>query len=53
MLKSRLQLWKTKGRHAALPENILVYRDGVSEGQYDLVLKHEFPMLRAACAESK
>lgn len=53
MLKSRLNLWKTKGRHAALPENILVYRDGVSEGQYHLVLQHEFPLLRAACAESK
>lgn len=53
MLKSRLNLWKTKGRHATLPENILVYRDGVSEGQYHLVLQHEFPLLRAACAESK
>ncbi|KAK2046757.1 Piwi-domain-containing protein [Colletotrichum somersetense] len=34
MLKSRLRLWRVKGKHQALPENILVYRDGVSEGQY-------------------
>ncbi|GME64841.1 Argonaute/Dicer protein PAZ [Neofusicoccum parvum] len=49
MLTSRLNLWRTKGKHAALPENILVYRDGVSEGQYPLVLSQEIPRLRAAC----
>jgi eukaryotic translation initiation factor 2C len=52
MLKSRLQLWKQKGKHASLPENILVYRDGVSEGQYASVVEHELPLLRKACAES-
>jgi eukaryotic translation initiation factor 2C len=51
MLKSRLGLWKTKGKHAALPENILIYRDGVSEGQYDMVLSQEFPQLRRACEQ--
>lgn len=51
MLKSRLNLWRTKGKHAALPENILVYRDGVSEGQYQIVLDHEIPLLREACRE--
>ncbi|KAF2470803.1 putative RNA interference and gene silencing protein [Lindgomyces ingoldianus] len=49
MLKSRLNLWKTKGKHTALPENILVYRDGVSEGQYNKVLEKELPQLRRAC----
>jgi eukaryotic translation initiation factor 2C len=49
MLKSRLQLWKTKGKHASLPENILIYRDGVSEGQYDMVLAEELPQLRKGC----
>ncbi|KAI0426348.1 ribonuclease H-like domain-containing protein [Xylaria sp. FL1042] len=49
MLKSRLDLWVGRGRHAAYPENILVYRDGVSEGQYKAVLKEELPRLRAAC----
>ncbi|KAF9774432.1 hypothetical protein IL306_007563, partial [Fusarium sp. DS 682] len=51
MLKSRLVLWKTKGKHAALPENILIYRDGVSEGQYDMVLSQELPQLRRACEQ--
>ncbi|XWW92784.1 hypothetical protein V2A60_000711 [Cordyceps javanica] len=51
MLKSRLSLWKTKGKHAALPENILIYRDGVSEGQYDMVVSRELPQLRRACEQ--
>ncbi|KAF5236906.1 hypothetical protein FANTH_11079 [Fusarium anthophilum] len=51
MLKSRLGLWKTKGKHAALPENILIYRDGVSEGQYDMVISQELPQLRRACEQ--
>jgi hypothetical protein len=51
MLKSRLALWKSRGRHAALPENILIYRDGVSEGQYDMVLSVELSQLRQACQE--
>jgi len=49
MLKTRLDLWKTKGRHPSLPANILVYRDGVSEGQYEQVLEKEVPLLRKAC----
>lgn len=51
MLKSRLNLWMTKGNHKNLPENILVYRDGVSEGQYQTVVDVELPLLRAACAD--
>ena len=51
MLKTRLYLWKTKGKHTALPENILIYRDGVSEGQYDMVLSQELPQLRRACEQ--
>lgn len=51
MLKSRLHLWKTQGKHKAFPENLLVYRDGVSEGQYATVLEIELPLLRKACAE--
>ncbi|OQU96381.1 PAZ domain-containing protein [Cladophialophora immunda] len=49
LVKVRLEMWK---RHnTAYPENILVYRDGVSEGQYNLVLDHELPEIRAACTE--
>jgi eukaryotic translation initiation factor 2C len=51
MLKSRLNLWKTKGKHQAFPENILVYRDGVSEGQYDMVLVDELSQMREACKQ--
>lgn len=49
MLESRLKLWKSQGDHAAFPENVLVYRDGVSEGQYAMVLEAELPLLRKAC----
>lgn len=31
MCKSRLELWRKE--NGSLPENILIYRDGVSEGQ--------------------
>lgn len=51
MLKQHLDNWNRLGKHAHLPENIIVYRDGVSEGQYDLVLQHEVPLLRQACRE--
>ncbi|KAL9010648.1 MAG: hypothetical protein Q9173_004437 [Seirophora scorigena] len=51
MLKSRLHLWKTQGKHKTFPDNLLVYRDGVSEGQYSSVLDEELPLLRKACAE--
>lgn len=49
MLKSHLALWRKKNK--TLPENILVYRDGVSEGQYELVLIKEVSGLRDACEE--
>jgi len=51
MLKSRLHLWKTQGKHRVFPENLLVYRDGVSEGQYAIVIETELPLLRKACTE--
>ena len=47
MLNSRLLLWRE--RNKTLPDNILVYRDGVSEGQYNKVLHEELPALRNAC----
>ncbi|KFA80094.1 hypothetical protein S40288_10405, partial [Stachybotrys chartarum IBT 40288] len=52
MLRTRLELWKTKGGHNEYPENILVYRDGVSEGQYQTVLDEELPLLRKACQKA-
>ena len=50
MLQSRLQAWKSRGGNAALPENLLIYRDGVGEGMYDTVLHEEVPLLRKYCA---
>ena len=50
MLKSRLHIWAARNQ-TKYPENILIYRDGVSEGQYDLVLSHELSLLRKACKE--
>lgn len=51
MLKSRLQLWARSNKNT-FPENIIVYRDGVSEGQYDLVIDKELPLLKKACTET-
>jgi len=47
MFESRLDLWRR--RNGRFPENIIVYRDGVSEGQYSLVLENELPEIRKAC----
>jgi hypothetical protein len=50
MLKWRLDLWRARNRNS-LPENILVYRDGVSEGQYQILRDAEIPSLRSACKD--
>jgi eukaryotic translation initiation factor 2C len=50
MLKSRLRLWASKNKNS-LPENLLIYCDGVSKGQYKIVLNQELPLLRKACKE--
>lgn len=47
MLASRLDQWKSK--NGAFPENILIYRDGVSEGQYQQVLDQELAPMRRTC----
>lgn len=47
MLLSRLALWRKK--HNVYPENILVYRDGVSESQYQQVLDEELAPMRECC----
>lgn len=48
MLKSRPDLWMTKNP-TRLPQNILIYRDGVSEGQYEDVIKQEFHPMQELC----
>lgn len=41
MIIERLRMWQ-KVNKGSLPENIIVYRDGVSEGQYITVLQQEY-----------
>jgi eukaryotic translation initiation factor 2C len=50
LFASRLQLWMKHNKE--YPQNILVYRDGVSEGQYEQVLDQELPALRRACEKT-
>ncbi|KAK4453918.1 ribonuclease H-like domain-containing protein [Podospora aff. communis PSN243] len=50
--KKRLVHWRTQAANAkALPGNIIIFRDGVSEGQFKQVLDKELPLIRAACTE--
>ncbi|KAI7975726.1 hypothetical protein EIK77_005476 [Talaromyces pinophilus] len=48
MLRSRLDLWAEKNE-GHYPDNVLIYRDGVSESQYGQVLAQELPLIRRAC----
>lgn len=45
---SRLKLWQ-KHNQGKTPENIVIYRDGVSEGQFAQVIEKELPSIREAC----
>jgi eukaryotic translation initiation factor 2C len=45
--QSRLNLWQKT--NSSLPDNIVIFRDGVSEGQYEMVLSKELPHIRNAC----
>jgi aubergine-like protein len=42
-------LYKYKELHGALPDRVLVYRDGVGDGQMRQVQQNELPQLVAAC----
>ena len=46
MMMERLELWRKHNR--SLPSKIIFFRDGVSEGQYNLVLQHEVPPIHKA-----
>ena len=48
MLTTRLELWKSKHGNS-LPDNLLIYRDGVSESQYKTVLEVELGKVRNTC----
>ncbi|KAE8331180.1 ribonuclease H-like domain-containing protein [Aspergillus sergii] len=51
MFKRHLRLWKLLGKHASFPENIIVFCDGISEGQYTKCLTEELPLMRKARRE--
>ncbi|KAF3018450.1 hypothetical protein E8E14_006423 [Neopestalotiopsis sp. 37M] len=46
--EERVRLWQKHNPGRSL-ENIIIYRDGVSEGQFMQVLEKELPMIRSAC----
>ncbi|CAI7623765.1 unnamed protein product [Penicillium palitans] len=48
LLQSRIEIWAKRNK-GKFPEHIVVYRDGVSEGQYDMVIEKELPLLKKAC----
>lgn len=47
MIVERLKLWQKRNQNR-LPNKVIVYRDGVSEGQYRLVLENELPAFEKA-----
>jgi len=47
MMEERLKTFRSINRR--LPERILVFRDGVSEGQYEQVVQIEYPSLMTGC----
>ena len=51
LFEGRLRLWRTKNKNL-LPKNIIIYRDGVSEGHYQKVLDEELPAIQQAINES-
>lgn len=51
MVKKCLERWKPgPSDPQGLPHNIIIYRDGVSEGQYTQTVELEYTSIREACA---
>ncbi|KAK4207583.1 Piwi domain-containing protein [Rhypophila decipiens] len=51
LLEPHLGRWKTAYPKEVLPQQILVYRDGVSEGQYRQVVEYEYEHMKKVCKE--
>ena len=47
------RLLEYEKQNKKFPDRVLVFRDGVSEGQFDLVLKHEKPAILEALKKVK
>ena len=52
MIQERLKAWLKAG-NAELPTRILLYRDGVSEGQYATMRLREIPQIEQACKDAE
>ncbi|PSK42736.1 Protein argonaute [Elsinoe australis] len=50
MVVDRLRLWQVHN-NKTLPTRIIVYRDGVSEGQFEQVIQYERPGIQGAIAQ--
>lgn len=48
MFGERLDVWRRLNQ-GALPQRVIIYRDGVSEGQYQTLLQKELPQVQKAC----
>ena len=48
MFGERLDYWR-KCNQGALPQRVIIFRDGVSEGQYHTLLEKELPQIRDTC----
>jgi len=49
--KHMLQLWQKNPENKGLPDKLVIFRDGVSEGQFNQVNAEEVPFIRQACRE--
>ncbi|KAK4040441.1 ribonuclease H-like domain-containing protein [Parachaetomium inaequale] len=49
LLGPHLTRYASKNASKKYPEVLIVYRDGVSEGQYDHVIDYEYTQIRAVC----
>lgn len=47
MVIERLKLWQ-KRNQGQLPNKVIVYRDGVSDSQYSIILHEEYPQIKKA-----
>lgn len=50
MLQERMNAWQTVGKHNAWPQNVLYFRDGVSESQYSEIRRREVDRIRIVYA---
>lgn len=50
MITERLEKWQLEN-NGSLPKDILVYRSGASEGQYESIIREDFSSIENGCAQ--